>query len=82
MGVHPNPSELFGPITCVDLLVKKVRDRLVVKGDVRPGTSLAYEFNVLDKTKIVWGTYSKTSNFCIAQVAQAKQLRPSGGTKP
>jgi len=68
MGMNPNPSELLGPATCVDLSVEESGDRFVVELDMRKGTVLLNNLNVFNKQRIVVGRDPESADLGFAVI--------------
>lgn len=76
MGVYPNPAEISGMATLIDLFIKKVRHGFVVEGNRHRSALLPHEADVLNKRKVVGFGDCEPTNFRRAVVTQEQQLGP------
>jgi hypothetical protein len=66
--MKPNPGEILWLATRVDLAVKKIRHRRVVKLDTGPVTALIDEANILQQERLARSRNPKGSDLCRADV--------------
>ncbi len=70
MGVYPNPAEISGMATLIDLFIKEVRHSVVVESNGHGGALLLHEPDVLNKRKVVGLGNREPTNFRRAVVTQ------------
>lgn len=49
MGVYPDPAKLLRSEAGIDLIVKEIRYRLIVEGNMDQRAGLFYQLQVLDQ---------------------------------
>jgi hypothetical protein len=65
MGVDPDPTKLLRADSCIDLIVKEIRHRFIIEGNMDHRAGLFHELQVLDQQQIRRGCDSKSANFRI-----------------
>ena len=63
MRVQPDATKLLGSSPEIDLLIKEIRDRIVVKRNVGPGTGLPDQLHVFDQQQVVSSGDPETAHF-------------------
>ena len=76
MRVQPNSPELLRLSTEVNLGVKEICHRLIVKLDADTGYFLLDRDELSDKEQIVRITDSETADFIVLLVSEINQFRP------
>ena len=82
MGVNPDPPELFGTQSAINLPIEELGDRLVLEGDRDDGTVLAHQHEVFDQQQIVSGGNPEAPDFGLTEITQEQQLGPRGRMEP
>lgn len=80
--VNPDPSKLFRVPTRINLVVKEVRYRSIIKGDRHISTSLLDQDNVSYEPRISWRGDPKAADLRRPLVTQVDQFGPGIGAEP
>lgn len=80
--MDPDPSKLFRSAAETDLIVKEIRDSIVVKLHTYLGTSLPHQDKVSDQQKVVLIADAKATNFSRSSISEIQQLSPSIWAEP
>ena len=80
--MHPDPSELFRSQARIHLFIKQVRDRVILKRNMRPGTNLPNKLQISDKQQVLIGRDPKATDFRFTVITQEQQFGPGSRTEP
>ena len=62
MGVDPDSTKLLRAESCIDLIVKEIRHRFIIEGNMDHRAGLFHELQVLDQQQIRRGRDSKAAD--------------------
>ncbi len=62
MGVDPDSTKLLRAESCIDLIVKEIRHRFIIEGNMDHRAGLFHELQVLDQQQIRRGCDSKATD--------------------
>jgi len=79
MRVNPDSRELFWLAAGIDLFVKEVRNRLVVKLDVRAGARLADQSYIFNLQQVFGASDAECANLRGTKITQVAKLAPRVG---
>ena len=81
MGVQPDPAELIGPPSLIDLLLKEIRHRLIFESHRHNRRHLRDQDQVFDQQQIVGRRDPEPANLGRTAVTQEDPLRPGRRTE-
>ncbi|MDB5348494.1 MAG: hypothetical protein JWP89_6871 [Schlesneria sp.] len=70
MRVDPDPTKLFRPPSCIDLIVEEFRDGCIVKRDAYRRADLLNQNHVFDQQQIIGMRDPEAANFRVTSITQ------------
>ena len=82
MRMQPDPGELLGTASCIDLLVEQLRYGIIIERDADGGAGLAYQPDLFHQQQVVGRRDPEPADLSGPEITQEQQLGPGGRCEP